>query len=342
MRLTSEALRGFGAEDLPRESRAYIGRVATEKGTGFVRGARQTVGMSPQLVGLRRVGVASTVFSYALVVWGAIVRINGAGMTCPDWPRCRGVWFPALDPKVVYEFYHRVGAAALTIIVIATFIAAWLARADAPAAFRASWISLALIAAQIVAGAVTIVLQNNAPSVAVHLVLGFSTFVSLLMVTVIAYAQPGREPARAAAGNFPWLCLASTLLAFAAVFAGGWMAASNDGLACTGMPLCGATGALTPDQQIHMSHRFAAYGTIVAVIITWVAALSARPKNGLAFAGAWTAVGLALLQGALGAVAVVSRLQPVVRSLHEANAALLVASLVVTTYFAFRPPNAAG
>jgi heme A synthase len=299
--------------------------------------------MSPQLVGLRRVGVASTVFSFALVVWGAIVRINGAGMTCPDWPRCRGVWFPTMDPKVVFEFYHRVGAAALTIIVVATFIAAWLARAQAPAAFRASWISLALIVAQIIAGAVTIVLQNNAPSVAIHLVLGFSTFVSLLMVTVIAYAQPGREPARSSPpGSVAWLCLASTVLAFAAVFAGGWMAASNDGLACLGLPLCGASGALSPDQQIHMGHRFAAYATIIAVIVTWAAALSARPKNGPAVTAAWTAFGLVLLQGALGAAAVMSRLQPVVRSLHEANAALLVASLVVTTYFAFRPQTAVG
>jgi heme A synthase len=120
------------------------------------------------------------------------------------------------------------------------------------------------------------------------------------------------------------------------------MAASNDGLACTGLPLCGAAGALTPDQQIHMGHRFAAYATIVAVVITWISALSTGRKNGPAVAAAWTAFGLALLQGALGAAAVVSRLQPVVRSLHEANAALLVASLVVTTYFAFRSPSAAG
>src|SRR4029077_3969711 len=134
-----------------------------------------------------------------------------------------------------------VGAALLTVIVIATFLAAWFARSEAPAAFKASWVSLGLIVAQIVAGAVTIVLQNDAPSVAVHLVLGFSTFVSLLMVTVIAYAPARRGAAPASSpGIFAWLCLASTLLAFAAVFAGGWMAASNDGLACTALPLCGA------------------------------------------------------------------------------------------------------
>ena len=296
--------------------------------------------MPPRLGLLRGVGVASTVFSFVLVVWGAIVRINGAGMTCPDWPRCRGAWFPALDPKVMYEYYHRVGAALLTVIVVATFLAAWLARSDAPAAFKASWVSLGLIVAQIVAGAVTIVLQNDAPSVAIHLVLGFSTFVSLLMVTIIAYAQPTGATAATQGDRFKWFALCTTVLAFAAVFAGGWMAASNDGLACTALPLCGAAGALTPAQQIHMAHRYAAYITIAAAVITWIGAMRTPSLDPLARAAAWIALALAVLQGGLGAAAVLTHLEPVLRSWHEANAALLVAALVALTYFAFRPRRA--
>jgi len=296
--------------------------------------------MPPRLALLRGVGVASTVFSFALVVWGAIVRINGAGMTCPDWPRCRGAWFPALDPKVMYEYYHRVGAALLTVIVIATFLAAWLARRDARAAFRASWVSLGLIVAQVAAGAVTIVLHNDAPSVAIHLVLGFSTFVSLLMVTVIAYAHPAGSPSAAPADRFKWFALTTTALAFLAVFAGGWMAASNDGLACTALPLCGAAGALTPAQQIHMAHRYAAYVTIAAALVTCFVAMRTTGLDPLARAAAWIALALATLQGALGAATVLSRLEPALRSWHEANAALLVASLVMLTYFAFRPRRA--
>jgi len=296
--------------------------------------------MSPRLGLLRTVGVVSTIFSFALVVWGTIVRINGAGMTCPDWPRCRGAWFPALDPKVMYEYYHRVGAALLSVIVIATFLAAWFARRDAPAAFRASWVSLGLIVAQIIAGAVTIVLQNDAPSVAIHLVLGFSTFVSLLMVTIIAYARPQGATSSASNSRFKWLALSTTLLAFLAVFAGGWMAASNDGLACTALPLCGASGALTQAQQIHMAHRYTAYMTIAAAIVTWIGAMRARDLDPLVRTAAWIAFGLAILQGTLGAATIASGLEPVLRSWHEANAALLVASLVMLTYFAFRPRRA--
>ena len=295
--------------------------------------------MSPRLGLVRSVALVSTIFSFALVVWGAIVRINGAGMTCPDWPRCRGVWFPSLDPKVVYEYYHRVGAALLTVIVVATFISAFLARDEAPAAFRAAWVSLALIVAQVLAGAVTIVLQNDAPSVAAHLVIGFATFASLLVVTLVAYLQPSGG-VRAAGGDpsrgFKWLAFSTTLVAFVAVFAAGWMAASNDGLACTALPLCGSAGDLTPAQQIHMWHRYAAYVTILAVIVTWIAALRTSGLDPAVRVTAWFAFALAILQGSLGVAAIVSRLEPVIRSWHEANAALLVGSLVALTYFSFR------
>ena len=211
-----------------------------------------------------------------------------------------------------------------------------------PTALKAAWVSLALIAAQIVAGAVTIVRQNDAPSVAAHLVLGFATFVSLLMVTLIAYMQPMREQRSSKRNPVAWIALAATLTVLAAVFAGGWMAASNDGLACTAIPLCGATGALTADQQIHMTHRFAAYVAVVAVIVTWLAAIATRRNEGPLLIAAWGGFALVLLQGALGVAAVASRLQPAIRSVHEANAALLLASLVATTYLAFRSPAATG
>lgn len=310
---------------------------------------------SSKVVLLRRVGVASTVFAFALVAWGAVVRINNAGMTCPDWPRCRGVWFPALNDPVMFEWTHRAAAAALTAAIAATFAAAYYARAEAPAAYRTAWFPFGLIFAQIVAGWLTIKFANNPPSVAFHLVVGFATFASLFMVTLVAYqatkdGDPGavgsgrsevdrysRASGSGAAVRFAWLALGCTVLALAAVFAAGWMAAANDGLACTGLPLCnGFGGALTPDQQIHMVHRYAAYATLVAVAGTWVAATRvAGPQRKKILATASVALGLAFLQGLLGVQTILTRLHPVFRSWHEANAALLVGALIALTYFAF-------
>lgn len=295
---------------------------------------------------LRRVAIPSAAFAFALVVWGAIVRIFGAGMTCPDWPRCRGVWLPALDDPVVLEWTHRLAAAVLTLAIAATFVAAFGARARTPGAYRAAWVSLACIVAQIVAGWLTIKYQNDPPSVAAHLVVGIATFCSLLAVVALSYVSGDEDAAKVdrismSSAGFARLALASTLLTFLAVFAAGYMSASNDGLACTGFPLCtGFGGAITAGQQIHMGHRYAAYVTIVAVTITWVAAVLTQSRRREIVAAAWTAFVLVLLQAGLGVATIASRLAPALRSWHEANAALLAGDLVVLTIFAFRASTA--
>ena len=268
-------------------------------------------------------------------MWGAVVRVNGAGMTCPHWPACEGIFFPALDTKVVYEVWHRYGAAVLTIVVVATVFFAWRARKESPAAYRTSWYALGLIAAQIIIGAATVALGNNPPSVALHLVVGFLTFITLLIIAVIARSGPA--PARRSqTREFARLALVCTIIAFIAVFAAGYMSAANDGIACLGFPLCnGLEGAVTIDQQIHMGHRFAAYATIAAVLIgTGVAMTTQRARKDI-ITISWLALGLVVLQGALGALTVVTRLDPILRVWHEANGALLTGALAVLTYVAY-------
>jgi heme A synthase len=299
--------------------------------------------VSRSLVGLRRVSLVSAIMAFALVVWGAVVRVNGAGMTCPDWPRCQGRWLPALDNPTFYEWSHRLGALAVTAIILATFVMALAARKEARAAFAVSCASLGLIVAQIAAGALTIVLRNNPPSVAIHLVLGFLTFISLLVVAVISSLTPpvpGEHGARdGAPAGFATLALLSTLLAFAAIFAAGLMSAANDGLACVGFPMCnGWAGAASDAQMVHMDHRFAAYATAIMVVVTFVVAHTSdwarreiKTLSSIAFV-------LVIVQAALGVAAVASRLNPLVRVTHEANGALLAGSLVLLTLSAFRKP----
>jgi heme A synthase len=257
-------------------------------------------------------------------------------MTCPDWPRCQGAWLPALDNTTVYEWSHRLGAIIVTAIIVLTFIMAWRSRAELPAALRAAWIGIGLIVAQIIAGWLTIKYQNNPPSVALHLVVGFLTFITLLIVTVIAHSAPSPER-RAPSTGFARLALVCTIVAFAAVFAAGYMSAANDGAACLGFPLCnGFAGAVTAAQQIHMSHRFAAYLTIAAVLTATVVAMTSQRARKDIITVSWVALGLVILQGALGVLTIVTRLDPVLRVWHEANGALLTGTLAVLTYFAYR------
>ena len=150
---------------------------------------------------LRMIAVLGAICSYATIVLGGTVRGMDAGLACPDWPLCHGSIVPNLaDPLVAVEYAHRLAAALTSLFLLFTFLvcALWF-RADLWL-LSLSFAALAILATQVVFGALTITSSLDWVIVTVHLALGTATFATALIVALLSLLRlpprPVVEPSR--------------------------------------------------------------------------------------------------------------------------------------------------
>lgn len=73
----------------------------------------------------RRLALLTVIAVFLLILVGGVVRSTGAGMGCPDWPRCFGQWVPPTDisqlPANYQEIYSHRGYASTEFNVVKTW-----------------------------------------------------------------------------------------------------------------------------------------------------------------------------------------------------------------------------
>jgi cytochrome c oxidase assembly protein subunit 15 len=131
---------------------------------------------------LHRYAVFTACCTFLLLIAGALVTSNDAGLSIPDWPLAYGSLTPPMVGGIRYEFTHRVIATCIGLLTIG--LAVWLWRAEKRAWMR--WLGLAALGgviAQGILGGMTVRMFQPPPVSAAH-----ATLAQLFFSTVVAIA----------------------------------------------------------------------------------------------------------------------------------------------------------
>lgn len=290
-------------------------------------------------------GLATTVLMFGLIVLGSVVRTTGSGLACPDWPLCHGRLIPPLQANVLIEWFHRLFALLVSLGLAATAVSVF-ARAPVRARLGGlAALTLILLAAQILLGALTVWKLLDPGIVGGHLGVALLLFVATLALTLAAQAEadpidPAASPARPP-GLLPVFGTVAAL-AYGQSLLGGLVSTHHAGLACPDWPTC--NGAWFPAMEglvgMHMLHRFGGYLLTAALL---VAAPLALRTSDVAIRGlARMALTLTVGQVVMGVCNVFLGTPVWLSAAHLGNAAAILAILVTTTFRIAALPVATG
>ena len=165
---------------------------------------------------LHRFAVATAGATLLLIVAGALVTSNQAGLAVPDWPLSYGTWMPPMVGGIFYEHGHRMIGASVGLLTI--ILALWLWRAE-----RRSWlrrlgfIGVAVVVLQGVLGGITVLYLLPWPVSVGHASLAqlfFCLMVSLALFTSKSWQEEKPPLAEEGVPSLSRLSIATALAVF--------------------------------------------------------------------------------------------------------------------------------
>jgi heme a synthase len=304
-----------------------------------------------RLDSFQTLALVTTATTYLLILVGGLVRASGAGLGCPDWPRCFGLWIPptsaaqlppGFDPALFNaplawtEYLNRLLGVLVGFLIFATLAAAWRHR-RAPRVFWPTLAAFLLVGYQGWLGGRVVAHGLEPWIVTAHLVVAL-VIVSLLLYATVNAFFPAGPPApgrgRRLVGRGAYALLALTLVQVAI---GTQVRSRIDGAAKRGIAredLLAATG------RADLVHREGSL-VVLAGAVALLAAVGRRSPRALRRAAVLVAV-LTAGQIAGGLVLAYLGLPRSAQVLHLSLASLLLGAETLLALLAYRLPEPAG
>ncbi|TVQ08992.1 MAG: heme A synthase [Balneolaceae bacterium] len=145
--------------------------------------------------------VGATIF---LIFVGGLVRAAGAGLGCPDWPRCFGLWIPPVSLeglpagfdaeqfnvyKTWTEYINRLIGVLVGLLIIATSLQSLRYRKSRPEVTIASFAALVLVIFQGWLGGMVVRSGLSTGIITIHMIVAMIILVTLIYAVYRAMAE---------------------------------------------------------------------------------------------------------------------------------------------------------
>lgn len=194
---------------------------------------------------LLRLGTASTVGMYLLLLTGSLVTNTGSADGCgQSWPFCDGDWSTL---ATFIEVNHRLVTGVLGIMILALSVGAWRAFGRRREVRLLVVSSLLLLVLQSFLGAAAVMWGSPPAVMATHFGVSLASFGTVFLLTIrlkaLARGDDGEAPRRTSAGSdqigrFRTLVYVALVLTLLVVYGGALVRHTSSGLACLDWPLC--------------------------------------------------------------------------------------------------------
>jgi heme a synthase len=314
-----------------------------------------------RLTSFQKLAVSTTAITYFLILVGGLVRASGAGLGCPDWPRCFGSWIPPLsaaelpaefdraqfNPTLMWtEYLNRILGVTVGLLIFATLVAAFRRHRRTP---RILWPTLAaflLVGFEGWLGGVVVERELEAWIVTVHLLVALLIVSLLLYATVYAFfaerEDGGRQSAQASVRSerrrpLAWAVFALIALTLAQVTLGAQVRGGVDDALTRGTA---RSQALATVGAFDTWHRELAIVVLVATAVVTLLVWTDRTANRSLVLTTYLMCSLVVVQIALGASMAYVSLIPMVQVAHLIVASLLLGAETVLFLLVWWLPEA--
>ncbi|MDX1585994.1 MAG: COX15/CtaA family protein, partial [Balneolaceae bacterium] len=145
----------------------------------------------------QKTAITTVAATLLLIFVGGLVRAAGAGLGCPDWPQCFGMWIPPVSASELppgydatlfnplhtwMEYINRLIGVVIGLLITATFVISFKYRKEDPAVTISSGIAFVLVLFQGWLGGQVVKSGLHAGMITIHMV------VAMLILAFLLYA----------------------------------------------------------------------------------------------------------------------------------------------------------